>query len=265
MAQPFILLATQRSGSSWVQEMLNSHPELKVYTEMFLIEARGTPMWEPNDYEFHGSYIESRARSPARSPRRLTRSYWTVRYLRGMFDQPEIAAVGFKYMYDQVRHSPEVLPYAAARRVQVVHLKRNLLDVLISTQLARASGVYHVTTDDRQPIPWVQGDPGEQRLRLDPAQTLVELRRLARDQHRARLWLRLTRTPTLEVDYGRLTANPSAFTPILQFLGVSDVSAELGSALKKIRSADRADVVANYDELAAGLSRSPFAALLREG
>lgn len=260
MAQPFILLATQRSGSSWVQEMLNSHPGLKVYPEMFLIEARGTPMWEPNDYEFAGSYLESRAQRP----RILTQRYWTVRYLQGMFDQHDVAAVGFKYMYDQVAHSPDVLLYAAARRVRVVQLRRNLLDVVISMQLARASGVFHVSTDGRQQIPWVQGDPGEHRLRLDPAGTLAELRRLEREHHRASMWLRLTRTPTLEVDYAQLTADQDAFKPILRFLGVSDQTTELGSALKKIRSTKRTDVVANYDELAAGLAGTPFAALLRD-
>src|ERR1700751_3871855 len=117
MTTPYILLATQRTGSSWVQEMLGSHPAILGYTDIFLIDAYGFRMWEPSDVEFANTFLDSRRRRPVS----LTRRYWGVRYLQKLFDHPAAGAVGFKYMYDQVRHSPEVLAYAAARRVKVVH------------------------------------------------------------------------------------------------------------------------------------------------
>lgn len=256
---PFILLATQRTGSSWVQEMLNSHPALKVYSELFLPDARGMPMWEPSDFEFAANFVETRSRPPAI----LTRRYWTVKYLRRLFDQGE-EIVGFKYMYDQIRHSPEVLAYAAAVRLPVVHLiRRNLLDTVISAKRAEASRLYHVPTDGRQPIPWLTNERTPVRVRISPGEVLDELSRLARERRRIRGWLRLSRTPALEVEYETLVADPSRFRPILNFVGArrADVP-RLESGLAKVRTESRSEAVVNYGELESALIGTPFEAFL---
>ncbi|HEY1593543.1 MAG TPA: Stf0 family sulfotransferase [Solirubrobacteraceae bacterium] len=256
----FILLATQRTGSSWVQEMLHSHPSLKVYSELFLPDASGMPMWEPSDVEFAASFVGGRARPPTL----ITRRYWTVAYLRRLFGQPGELSVGFKYMYDQVPHSPEVLVYAAATRVPVVHLiRRNLLDTVISAELAASSGLYHLPADGRPAIPWLASERGEERIRLDPDQVVAELTKLERERRRFRRWLELTRTPTVEVEYEALVADPSRFGRVLEFLGVPDPDpSPLECGLKKVRTESRADVIANYPELEATLSATPFAAFL---
>lgn len=257
MAVPFILLATQRTGSTWVQDTLNTHPELKVYTELFIGGSTGTPLWEPSDLEFIDTYWETHARRP----RRITRHYWTVRYLQRVFDRRECAAVGFKYMYDQIRRSPPVLPYAAARRMRVVHLiRRNLLDVVISNQRALHTGVFHLPADGRPQIPWAPAELDRSRIHLDPAHVVGELQRLERERRLARAWLRATRTPTLEVEYEALHADPGRFAGILSFLGVQAV--ELTSGLKKIGTEPRGSVVENLPELEAALAGTRFAPFL---
>jgi LPS sulfotransferase NodH len=261
LATPFILLATQRTGSSWVQEMLNSHPDLKVYSELFLPDARGLPLWEPSDFEFARSFVDARARRP----RIVTRRYWTLAYLRRLFDQGISEKVGFKYMYDQVRHSPEVLPYAAVARVPVVHLiRRNLLDTVVSSELARASGLYHLPTDGRPPIPWLASERTEVKIRLEPREVMTQLTRLTRQRRRVRSWLRLSRTRTFEVEYEALVADPSRFGTILAFLGIQDPDVSvLGSSLKKLRTEPRSQVIANYAELESTLTGTPFETFLR--
>lgn len=260
MSKSFILLATQRTGSSWVQEMLNSHPQLKVYNELFLPDARGTPIWEPRDVEFATSFVEASATPPAI----ITRRYWTIIYLRRLLDQRGPQVVGFKYMYDQVPHSPEVLVYAAVKRVRVVHLIRwNLLDTVISVKMALASRLYHLPTDGRPPIPWLASDQADVRIRLDPGELVAELTKLARERRIVRSWLRLTRTPVLEVQYERLVAEPSRFAEILRFLGVADrEDPNLSSGLKKLRSAPREDVIENFSEVEATLAGTSFEAFL---
>jgi LPS sulfotransferase NodH len=261
MATPFILLATQRTGSSWVQEMLNSHPDLKVYSELFLAGALGMPLWQPNDIEFAESFVDARAHPSGL----IARRYWGVRYLRRLFDQDGCRAVGFKYMYDQVRHSPEVLAYAALSRVPVVHLIRsNLLDTVISSKRALATGLYHAPTDGRPPIPWLASDQTDVKIRLDPNEVVGELKRLTRERQLVRAWLRLTRTPTSEVQYEALVADPSRFGSILSFLGVPSGDVPLlGSALKKLRTEPRSEVVANFSEVESTLAGTPFEGFLR--
>jgi LPS sulfotransferase NodH len=260
MPRPFVLLATQRTGSSWVQEMLGSHPELKVYCELFLIDARGVPLWEPNDIEFAASFVEARAARPAL----LTHSYWRIRYLRELLYQEGPQAVGFKYMYDQIPHSPEVLAYAALARVPVVHLvRRNLLDTVISAKRARASGVYHLPSDGRAQIPWLSSDRGAVSLRVDADDVLSELRRLHRQRQRMRRWLRLSGTPTCEVEYERLVGDRGEFGRVLEFLEISEPDVTLlDSALEKVTTERRSEMIENFSELEAKLAGTRFEALL---
>ena len=195
--------------------MLNSHPDLKVYNELFQPDAEGISIWEPRDIEFANTYLKARMRRPW-----LSRDYWTIQYVRTVFRQPDVRGVGFKYMYDQVRHSRAVLPYVVAARVRVVHLiRKNLLDVVISSALAGATGLYHRPTDGRPPIPWAPSTPVEERITLDPAEVVGQLTELARRRDRYRRWLTLTRTRTCEIAYEDLAADPSAFGRILPFSG----------------------------------------------
>jgi LPS sulfotransferase NodH len=256
MPKRFILLATQRTGSSWLQEMLNTHPDMKVYSELFLADARGVPIWEPNDFEFAETFVEGRTRRPVA----LTRGYWTVRYLRRLFDQPDVEANGFKYMYDQVKHSPMVLGYAAATRVPIVHLiRRNLLDTWISTKRAEATGMYHRPTDGRKPIPWAPSHVEDVAITLDPGETLLGLRRMVHERQQMRRWLVTTRTPTHEVVYEDLVKNPRQVADILAFIGVGEPSGlKLESPLEKVSLASRSDTVRNLSELKVSFSGTQF-------
>jgi LPS sulfotransferase NodH len=259
VATAFILLATQRTGSTWVQEMLNSHPDLKVYSEMFLSYASGRPMWEPNDIEFANTYLEARARRPAR----LSRHYWTVRYLQRLFHQPGVGAVGFKCMYNQLRPNPAIAAYAASARVRVVHLvRRNLLDTVISAKLAEARGVYQLAGDGRPPIPWSPTEVNEAKVWLEPAWTVAELRRLSRERDWIRFALRLLRVATCELVYEDLVRDPRQFDRALRFLGVAS-GAELHSGLRKLNVHPPLEVVENVQELESALSATPYERFLR--
>lgn len=253
-------MATQRSGSSWVQETLNTHAGLKVYTELFIYQGRDFPFWEPNDVEFANTFWDRHATRP----RRLTKPYWTVRYLQHVFDQPDCQAVGFKYMYDQIRRSPEVLVWAAAARVKVVHLVRtNLLDVVVSAKLAEKTRVWGIATDGRPDMPWTSSTMTSQRITLDPGFVFGELTRMSRERDRARAWLKRTRTPTCEVLYETLAADQGAFATILDFLELPDPDPSvLRSPLKKLRTAPVSDVVENFAEVRARLLGTPFEGFL---
>lgn len=211
--------------------------------------------------EFFNTYLERhlpRSTGPARW-------YWAVRYLRRVFRQPNLHAVGFKYMYDQVPHSRAVLPYAAVVRGSVVHLvRRNLLDVVISSRLALANHTYHVATDGRPQIPWHRAAPRQWRIELDPGEVLPELQRLARERQNFRTWLRLSRTRSCEVEYETLCSSSSEFGRILAFLGLPAQDAEhLTSGLRKLRSSPQSETITNFAEVERSLAGTVFETHLR--
>jgi LPS sulfotransferase NodH len=61
MSTRFIVLSTQRSGSTWVIDTLNSHPMVTCYSEVFLQDGSGKPRFGARDLEFFDDYRLSTA------------------------------------------------------------------------------------------------------------------------------------------------------------------------------------------------------------
>ncbi len=258
MACPFIILASPRSGSTFVHDMLNSHPNVRVYGELFLSRPpRERPLWEPNDLEFARVFV---ARHPP-----WARSYWAIRYLQRVFDQPTQRAAGLKLMYEQVRVWPETLLYAAVRRVRVIHLVRhNLLDIVLSERVRQKTGLWHITNDGRPPLPGGTPPPPGLKIRLEPEELVNSLTRLARNQRFFRTWLASTRAPALEVGYEQLVGEPERFAGTLEFLGLPPNDWRLlRTGLEKINTRTHGELIENISEVQARLSRTHFADLLR--
>ena len=95
----FVVFTSPRTGSSWLIDLLDSHPRIAAYAELFLPGDRSTP-----DY---GSQDLPRFEA-ALTPRwRITRVPARLRYLRRVFAARDgVGAAGFKLMYGH----PEVHP-----------------------------------------------------------------------------------------------------------------------------------------------------------
>src|SRR5579864_4186919 len=106
---PFVLLSTQRSGTSWVMDRLTKHPHVGGYGELLLAGVKGRPNWPPgsNDRPFLAGYVHERRGGGGERG-------WGHRYLFAYLDhlyepRRELQAVGFKLMYSHVVRYPEVL------------------------------------------------------------------------------------------------------------------------------------------------------------
>jgi LPS sulfotransferase NodH len=262
MAVPFIILANQRSGSSYVVDFLNSHPEAKVYGELFMSSPkRQRPLWKPNDLEFARAFVNRHTRRRTG----LARPYWTWRYLERVFDQPAARAAGVKLTYDQIRVWPETLPYVAVRRVGVVHvLRRNLIDIVLSDLVRQRRGVWQIANDGRPQLPGEKRSPDDTKIRLDPDELMRSLRELAFNRRVVRTWLSVTRTPTLEVEYERLVTGPEQFADVLEFIGLDPGDWRLlKSGLDKMNTRTHAELIENLGEIESRLSETDFAGFLR--
>ncbi len=242
-ATPFVILATQRTGSSWVGQMLGSHPAVGMSFELF--EPRGT----------REQYFEEHFRRRAAHHNALNRARLCFGFLNELFaSRPELDAVGFKLMYSHVKTNPAVVAYIALHRVRVIHLVRsNLLDILVSRDTARARGRYHSDGD---------GSVKEVVVELDPASVVERLTALERQGKLMRRALAVTRTQTREVSYENLLAEPARFEDLLRFLGVAEPDRELTAELQKINTSGKRAVVSNYDAIESTLRGTRFAGFL---
>ncbi|HEY1834205.1 MAG TPA: hypothetical protein VGG08_07200 [Solirubrobacteraceae bacterium] len=248
----FVILATQRTGSNWLMGMLDAHPQITVYDELFLPRALGTDYRGRTDMEFFHSYLQRH------EPRAgaIGRARWGLRYLRGVFVPPAgEAAVGIKLMYGQLWKNPVLVPYLLARRVRVVHLTRaNLLDVVLSEQTAIARQRFHA-------------NPGElvdtTAVHLDAQWLQAKLRTLDFRVRTARRLLRTLPLASIEIRYETLMAGGPELARVLRFLGIAEAEAADGrSPFQKLNTRPRHELIVNHDEVTEALAATRYAHML---
>ena len=241
----FCIFATQRSGSSWLQSLFESHPEIRCFGELFLYQPRSL---RP-DAELPPFY-EYRRRHPGRRPR------ITFTYLGELAGVPgDHRALGFKLMYDQLALFPEVFPDWFKRRFKIIHLVRsNPLDVVISRQRARSTGMAHAWSD----VPSKSVELDASRLRR---QLRLEVAKVAA----ARALLRVLPVASHEITYETLCEREEeTLRDVMRFLGIGAEGVRYSSGLRKIASGAYRARIANYDQVRASLAGTRFARLLSE-
>jgi len=248
----FIVLSTQRSGSTWVVDMLNSHPHVLAYSELFMHGGEGIPQWSrEQDVPYWQTFVAEKGGG------RLVMTFWLWRYLdRAYTPRPGIDAVGFKLMYSQL--TPVARPLVPAlwlRRARVIHLiRRNALDVVLSKEAGAARrGVLHAR----------EGHAVEAvRIRLRTEDLLERMNAHEREIERARARFRRIGLPYCEVVYEDLVRDEeSGFASLFQFLGVR--AEPVSSALQKVNPTSHEELIENYGEVREALEGTRFAPQLR--
>lgn len=247
----FIVLSTQRSGSTWVVDMLTSHPRVVAYSELFMHGGEGTPKWgQEQSVPYWQTFIAERGGG------RLARTYWLWRYLGQAFaERPGIDAIGFKLMYSQLtRISKPLMPALWSKRVRIIHLmRRNALDVVLSKEAGEARrGVLHAR----------EGESVESvRIRLRTEDLLERMNAHDRAIEAARNRFRRVGLPYREVVYEDLVRDESGYESLFRFLGVEP--APVSSSLQKVNPTVHEELIENYGEVRDALEGTRFAAQLR--
>lgn len=240
----FVVLATQRTGSTWLVEMLNSHPLATVYSELLLDSKQPRPRWGATDRLLFRAW---RTQHPGLAAEAAVAAYldelWTPRPAVGDH------AVGFKLMYTQATAYPNLPQLLRERQARVVHLIRaNPLRVLVSRETAVQRNLFHAAENAELHQP---------RLRLS-TERLVE--RLGEIETEATLGRRLSSMIAdrpLEIEYDELAADRGTFDRVLAYLGLP--AAELHAGTRQLLHGSVTDVIDNYAEVSAALSRTRFA------
>jgi LPS sulfotransferase NodH len=249
----FVLLSTQRSGSTWVIDMLNSHPAVIAYSELLLEGASGRPKWGgAKDRDFWNDYFETaRARRPSMDRRDLLFEYLDSVYAA----RNDCRAIGFKLMYGQFGAFPELLDYMEERDVAVVPLIReNPVDVLLSKAIAVQRGVFHSRGEESPGVIKVSLNPGELLSRLHAHQTEVEQKRKTFSR---------SGLSYLEVFYEELMSDCGRFGAVLELLGAAPEDVPLTSCLRKLNKVPHSQSIENYEAVANVLHQTPFERFLR--
>jgi hypothetical protein len=254
----FVLLSTQRSGTSWFIERMAAHPEVRAYGELLLPLAPGVDGWSnwpPGaiDRPFYVTYLRERRLEGFRVPRHFA----LFRYLDYVFEpRRDLRAIGFKLMYDQVVRYPEILLYFRTRAVRILHLIRaNVLDILLSREAQSRRSFAHA----RSPA-----ELETVRVPIDTRRLIPKLMRIRGEQRTAGLLLSALRLDTFEFSYENAIRDDAVLSKALAFVGVEGVSGvELPAVMLKLAPLSHREGIANFEEVAETLRGTTLARLLR--
>lgn len=244
----FVVFTSPRTGSSWLIDLLDSHPRIAAYAELFLPGDRSTPEYGSRDLPRFEATLTPRwhiTRVPAR-----------LGYLRRVFAARDgVGAAGFKLMYGHPEVHRGLLADLAVRRTRAVHLVReNALEQVVSWETSVARGQFRAHSDEQVAELSIRLDTATLPKRLAEAQLRVE---------RARKILRRYRLPSLEVTYERLRHEPTGeLGRIAAFLDVEPREWAPSSSLVVMNARAWRNTVDNAAGVEGTLAGTPFAWML---
>lgn len=237
----FIISCAARTGSTMLQQMLDSHPDVVCHGE---IVARGRVGL------LVGRYLSLRYRHPEVEPRlaELLESRPETFLYDILFDAQGHRSVGFKFKTDEALSGKT--PFAAYQElvvrdtdIKVIRLvRRNLLEQFVSHEVANATGVTYVRDGASAPV--------VEPFRIKPDRAVSFIRGVLERERQADTAYRDHRQ--IQVTYEDLVADAEAIQgQVLSFLGVG--IQPLTVSTRKILT-DSTSLVVNLDEVVAALA-----------
>lgn len=250
--QNVLVLTTQRTGSTWLSDMLYRHKQIRMYGEIFLDRPvkpnpLNTKLLPPLRFFEYSQSI----RLP--TPLKLGIYFSKINQWH-----EERQAIGFKLMYNHLKSNRRTfLALMKLHNYKVIHLVRvNHLETAVSECFHRASGVSHV----------IKGKNEGMELRsmhIDPQGLLKRIDRQAERVSRYTRCLTNWRLPHVVVSYEDLTSQlESTMGGLFDFLGIDGSSSELGSDYVKISKNRYSEKIVNLEELRSVLSASQYGRFL---
>lgn len=226
MARPFdafVLFAEMRTGSNYLEDSLNTFPDIKCLGEVF----NPTFIGHHNSFELLGYDMARREADP------LGLIDTIIKRTEGL--------PGFRLFHDHDDRVVErVLP---DKRIAKVILTRNPLESYVSRKIASATGQWRLTDMKHQKTAQIRFDATEFSEMLD---------QLLPFQERLRRGLQVTGQTAFLVRYEDIN-DPEVLNGIAAFLGSEHRVETTSTKLKKQNPSDLREKVENFEEMAAAL------------
>ena len=239
----FVILTTQRSGSTLLWRYLDQHPEIKGHGEVFM---RG--MNRPDSYR---TFIRNKWFGRVRN--RLNKGRMIASYMKTLVPvDNQTKAFGFKLMYTQM--NPYMTQYIKDNDFYIIHLiRKNFLKTILSRETAKARSMYHASPEDSVKAV---------KVTLDTETLMSDLNTINNEVSENREVF--NGCPYTEVYYEDLVENKDEVSKsIFEFLGLDPNGiSEMEFPLKKINPDNLEDLIENFDEVERVVSQSEFKAML---
>lgn len=222
---PFVIVAQERTGSTWLQMLLHSHENILCYGEIFNADAN----------------IRCKAGVPA-----IEAGADPVEYLQKQIfcERPAaIHAVGFRLFYNHAGETdwPTLRPFLQKQNIRIIHLRRqDLLSRYLSHQLALQTNVW--SSQEQVGDEW----ENSRKVWVNPVDCLADIYRSRWQSHQHDAYF--SYNPLLHLGYENLVSQFDTESARLQnFLRVPIRS--LSAPLEKQQTRAKSEIIENYTDL----------------
>ncbi|UVC15481.1 sulfotransferase [Mesorhizobium onobrychidis] len=230
--QPFVILAMPRTGTHYLEELLNEHPTVLSNGELL------------NEYDTNWPGKDRLLRTD--------RELLEQAYLSYPMKDKNVTHIGCKINEPQFRDRPAF--FAELTRwpaLKVILVTRNILESLRSFVQARQSGQWLKFSSDKE-----AARPPRVRLSIDDCEAYFK----AADDFHARVEHSFTSTNLLVVEYESLLHEPSAcLRKVWDFLGAPALELSDRAILQRQETRPLDQTVQNFDELLLHFADGPYA------
>lgn len=219
----FVLLFQGRTGSTYITERVNAHPDVKMEPEVW------------GGWGFQVSKSE-------RSQYSQKQKDWLARFY-AQFDDDAIRSIGFKTKLDDVIDKRSFIQFIRKNDIKIIHMtRRNIVKLVISEinaqRLFDATSKWNLDNEDERPGPFV--------LDLDEFDAKIKWREQIED------WLdgyiKIINNPTLSLCYEDMLFNEvHFFEKFYHFIGTKP--ADTRSKIIKNTPTDLRQIIINHEEL----------------
>lgn len=272
----FVLLTTQRSGSTFIRLCLNSHPNMRCHSEIFLRKYPAADGFKSYCEANKGRRLLCYTLGTLRNRKFAKLSYnfamkWIInQYLDQLYNNPTFSApwkdmstdawkeyqtrddldmeklVGFQLMYSQLSYYRFLQGWITNCNIAIIHLiRQNALKKLLSSTVAKKTGQVHFARNGSR-----------QKVFLNPQTVLTQLNRIV--SLKEEMKKKFIGNPYLEITYERFFSDHFEESKrIFAFLGIESAKMEFPNFLKKLNPDSLEDLIENYDEIAMLLKGTP--------
>jgi hypothetical protein len=269
----FALIGSQRCGTNFLRELLNTNPETVVHGEVLM------PYPLPNCWHNYVRTMVNRAMPPLYAPDATELFDDYLVYLREDVKRGYIgkvgslSAVGLDIKYNQLRYitplirdlrqGPFLLDYFRRRDVPILHMRRrNLIHQALSIEIAQARNVYHNYGNSEF----------EGTVELDVVKLIKTARWIAAEVDTFELMSRGGRM--LEVAYedivkdckgvdgsGSFSSGAVTMPKIAEFLGIPNEFSN-PSTIAKVVNRPYSEILENHSDVLSAIEASEFSELV---
>jgi LPS sulfotransferase NodH len=234
----FIILTHGRAGSTFLQQLLDSHPSVECHDEIFNVSNTNVNSF----YNFCRRHYPTLCyfflrEKLANSLLNFPLAFLFRRYINQISNVDN--TVGFRLVYDQLLYYRPLRNWVTKNKIPVIHLHRvNLLKAAVSLLKAQESGVYVATS---------RSTMKPQKINLSPQWILSTLDTLVKQKSKCENIIR--NSPILSLAYENFFEDqPLAVAEIIKFLGIKDPSFKKPDVVK-LNPEKMIDFLENYEEV----------------